>query len=159
MITERKWRLLAVLLLAPLLATGCASRADTLQEGYYTAIAADFDEYGWKEYVTIYISDNRIITVEYNASNLSGFIKSWDMSYMQIMNAQDGTYPNKYTREYAEALLNRQDPDKVDVITGATTSHTSFQMLAAAAIAQSQAGDKSVAYVEIPHSEEEHPQT
>lgn len=134
---------------------GCARSTDALQSGYYTAVAAEFDEHGWKEYVTIYVSDNRIITVEYNATNLSGFVKSWDMTYMRVMNAEDGTYPNKYTREYAEALVSRQDPMKVDVISGATHSHASFQLLSQAAIEKAEQGDKNVAYIVIPPAEEE----
>lgn len=145
--------LLAALLATLFLLGGCAQKAEGLQGGYYTAIAADFDNYGWKEYVTIYVSDNRIITTEYNAANASGFIKSWDMAYMKTMNAVDGTYPNEYTRIYAEALVNRQDPDEVDVVTGATHSHDSFRLLADAAIEQAKKGDKNVAYVHIPSSD------
>ncbi|MDL2259066.1 FMN-binding protein [Eubacteriales bacterium OttesenSCG-928-K08] len=143
-------RVAALILLLCVFFTGCSTSSGSMQDGYYTAIAEFFDDFGWKEYVTIYVSDNRIITVEYNASNSSGFIKSWDMDYMRTMNAKDGTYPNKYTREYADALLNEQDPYMVDAITGATHSYTSFQMLAEAAITKAQNGDKTVAYVNIP---------
>lgn len=151
------WRSLALLLLFLLLLGGCTRDSDALQDGYYTAQAAAFDNHGWKEYVTIYVSDNRIITVEYNAANSSGFLKSWDMTYMSTMNATDGTYPNKYTREYADALLNRQDPAKVDAISGATHSYYSFQLLAAASIEQSRNADKAVALVDIPLIEDGDP--
>lgn len=152
---KRTLRLLPLLALMLMLLGGCAQDTGALQDGYYTAEAADFDEHGWKEYVTIYVSDNRIITVEYNAANPSGFIKSWDMNYMQVMNKTDGTYPNKYTREYAEALIRRQEPAEVDAITGATHSHVSFQLLSEAAIEQAKNGDKNVAYVYIPPTEQE----
>ena len=42
-----------------------------------------------------------IVSVEYNAENASGFIKSWDNAYMQTMLHTNGTYPNEYTRYYA----------------------------------------------------------
>ncbi|MFP3042514.1 FMN-binding protein [Treponema primitia] len=122
---------------------------DKLPDGYFTAAAAEFDAHGWKEFITIYIDNNRIVTVEYNAKNASGFLKSWDMEYMRQMNAVTGNYPTKYTRGYAQALLNRQDPNKIDAIAGATDSYKSFKILARAVIDQARAGDKKVAQVEL----------
>ncbi|MDR1532445.1 MAG: FMN-binding protein [Clostridiales bacterium] len=123
--------------------------ANTLRDGYYSAEASEFDSYGWKEFVTIYVRGGRIITVEYNAYNASGFIKSWDMNYMRVMNAQSNSYPNKYTRAYAADLLETQRPNEVDVITGATTSGHSFRRLSALAIARAKAGDTSVAFIKL----------
>ncbi|WP_010258005.1 major membrane immunogen [Treponema primitia] len=125
------------------------SGGDKLQDGYFTAAAAEFDANGWKECITIYIDNNRIVTVEYNAKNASGFLKSWDMEYMRQMSAVAGNYPTKYTRVYAQALLNRQDPDKIDALAGATHSYKSFKVLARAVIDQARAGDKKVALVEL----------
>jgi major membrane immunogen (membrane-anchored lipoprotein) len=126
-----------------------AARSSGLADGYYTAEVASFDAYGWKEFVSIYVNNNKIATVEYNAKNESGFIKSWDMDYMRVMNAADGTYPNKYTRAYSVSLLNRQDPHRIDALAGATYSYITFRLLAAAAIAQARAGDKNVALVDL----------
>jgi major membrane immunogen (membrane-anchored lipoprotein) len=134
---------------------GCAKGTAQLQDGYYTAEFAQYDDHGWKEFLTIYVYGNRIVTAEYNAKNLSGFIKSWDMDYMRTMNATDGTYPNEYTRVYSEALLNGQTPDQVDAITGATTSHDSFQRLAQATIAQALKGDKNIVLLDQPPAEHE----
>ena len=39
----------------------------------------------------------------------------------------NGTYPNEYTRYYANQLLEGQGEGGVDAITGATSSHSSFQ--------------------------------
>ncbi len=144
-----KLKLLLFALLATLLLLSCKEKNNEMHDGFYTAEAAVFDKHGWKEYITISVSKNTIITVDYNAKNSSGFIKSWDMRYMRQMNAEDGTYPNKYTRDYSEALLNRQDPEKVDVIAGATHSHFSFQQLVRAAISQAIAGDENVVFIEL----------
>lgn len=141
--------LLLAALLSLLFLTACQSGERAMQDGFYSAQAAELDEHGWKEYITIYVSNGTIVTVDYNAKNASGFIKSWDMAYMTTMNAVDKTYPNKYTREYAEALVDRQDPNRIDVITGATHSHHSFQLLAQAAINQAYVGDKNVIYVDL----------
>lgn len=136
-------------LLAALLFCSCSSSGNGMVDGFYTAEAAEFDEHGWKEYITIYVKNGAIITVDYNAKNASGFIKSWDMEYMRVMYSTDGTYPNEYTRVYADALLNQQDPGKVDAIAGATHSHGSFQQLAEAAIQQAVLGDENVVFVNL----------
>ena len=130
--------------------TGCNSDANTLKDGYYTA-EDTVGSFGWFEFITIYVDDGRIVSVEYNAKNASGFIKSWDMDYMRVMNSTDGTYPNEYTRTYANELLESQKVEDVDAIAGATESHTSFVQLANAALEKARAGDFSVALVDVKH--------
>ncbi len=140
--------ILAVVLLAiPL--TACDSGSD-LQDGYYTARAADYN-FGWKEYVTIMVKGGSIVSVEYNAENPSGFIKSWDNAYMQTMLHSNGTYPNEYTRYYAGQLLEGQGKTAIDAITGASSSHTSFQKLAQAVLEQARKGDSSILSVDTAH--------
>lgn len=145
--------LLAAILMCMLLSACSQTQVSQMQDGYYTAEAAHFDAHGWKEFMTIYVNNNKIVTVEYNAKNASGFIKSWDMNYMRDMMANDGTYPNKYARDYAAGLLNKQNPDAVDALSGATHSYGSFKLLAEAVIAQAKTGDKSVVFVEFPSEE------
>lgn len=132
------------------LLTACSETAPTLNTGYYTAESTEFDELGWKQFVTIYVSSGKIITVEYNAKNASGLLKSWDMHYMRVMNSSSGTYPSHFARAYSNNLLNRQEASSIDVVTGATYSHDCFQLLANAAIVQSQNGDSSIAFVDLP---------
>ena len=146
----RKLFFLVVLLNLSFLFSACSQNSSEMKDGYYTAEAASFDSYGWKEYVTIYVSNDKIVTVEYNAFNPSGFIKSWDLDYMRTMNMEVGTYPNEYAREYAVALINWQDINAVDAVSGATSSHISFQMLVDAAVVKAKEGDKQVASVNLP---------
>lgn len=140
--------LLSVLLMVSAL-TACGSQTG-LQDGYYTAQAAEFN-FGWKEYVTILVKGGNIISVEYNAENASGFIKSWDNAYMQTMLHANGTYPNEYTRYYAGQLLDGQGEGSIDVITGASSSHKSFQVLAQAVLEQARRGDSSIVLVDTMH--------
>ena len=123
---------LALLLVAAL--TSCGGE-NTLQDGYYTAQAAEYS-HGWKEY---------------NAENASGFIKSWDNAYMQTMLHSNGTYPNEYTRYYAGQLLEGQGNGGIDALTGATSSHSSFQKLAEAVLEQARKGDSSIMLVDTAH--------
>ena len=65
---RRTWILLFMILLL----AGCGKNEE-LQDGYYTAQASEYN-FGWKEYVTIMVKGGRIVSVEYNAENASGFI-------------------------------------------------------------------------------------
>lgn len=139
--------LLSVLLIALLTACGSKTTENELQDGYYTAQAAEFS-HGWKEYVTIIVKGGSIVSVEYNAENASGFIKSWDSNYMQTMLHSNGTYPNEYTRYYANQLLEGQGEGSIDALSGASSSHGSFQLLAKAVLEQARLGDSSIVFVD-----------
>ncbi|MCI9148737.1 MAG: FMN-binding protein [Hungatella sp.] len=138
-----------VFLLLMFTVTACGEKAD-LQDGYYTAQASEFS-YGWKEYVTIMVKGGSIVSVEYNAENASGFIKSWDNAYMQTMLHSNGTYPNEYTRYYAGLLLEDQQAEGIDALSGATSSCSSFKMLAAAVLEQARKGDSGIVSVNTSH--------
>ncbi len=137
--------MLLALLAVPL--TACGTEQEGLQDGYYTAQAAQYS-FGWKEYITIMVKGGSIVSVEYNAENASGFIKSWDNAYMQNMLHSNGTYPNEYTRYYAGQLLEGQGETDIDALTGASTSHSSFLKLAEAVLEQARRGDSGVVYVD-----------
>lgn len=137
--------LMSLLLTAPLL-TSCGGQTG-LQDGYYTAQASEYN-FGWKEYITILVKGGSIISVEYNAENASGFIKSWDNAYMQTMLHSNGTYPNAYMRYYAGQLLEDGRADGIDALTGASSSHKSFQKLAEAVLEQAKKGDSSIIIVD-----------
>lgn len=140
--------LISLLLMTPLL-TACGDQ-EGLQDGYYTAQASEFS-HGWKEYITILVKGGSIVSVEYNAENASGFIKSWDNTYMQNMLQVTGTYPNEYTRNYANQLLEGQGEEGIDALSGATSSHGSFQILSQAVLEQARMGDSSIAIVDTEH--------
>ena len=137
--------LVALLLMAPLM-TACGNQ-EGLQDGYYTAQASEFS-HGWKEYITILVKGGSIVSVEYNAENASGFIKSWDNAYMQTMFHSTGTYPNQYTRYYAGQLLEGQGKEGIDALSGASSSYGSFQKLMAAVLEQAGKGDSSIVFVD-----------
>ena len=139
-----------VLILAGLMMLTACGEQEGLQDGYYTAQAADFN-FGWKEYITIMVKGGNIVSVEYNAENASGFIKSWDNAYMQTMLHTNGTYPNEYTRNYASQLLEGQGEGGIDAISGASSSHGTFQVLAQAVLEQARKGDSGIAIVEASH--------
>ena len=139
----------ALALLLGVSLSACGSKTD-LQDGYYPAQAAEYS-HGWKEYITIMVKGGSIVSVEYNAENASGFIKSWDNAYMQTMLHSNGTYPNEYTRYYAGQLLAGQGNGTIDALSGASSSYDSFQKLAAAVLEQARKGDSSIMLVDTAH--------
>lgn len=139
--------LIFLLFVLPL--TACSEETE-LQDGYYTAQAQDFS-HGWKEYITIMVKGGSIVSVEYNAENASGFIKSWDNAYMQTMLHSNGTYPNEYTRYYANQLLEGRRNDDIDAISGASSSYGSFLKLSEAVLEQARKGDSDIAVVDTSH--------
>lgn len=126
--------------------TGC-SMSDKMKDGYYTAEMSDFS-HGWKEYVCILVKNDEIVSAEFNAKSESGFIKAWDNEYMRNMGTIAGTYPNKYTREYVQQLMEEQKDIQVDMVTGATSSGNNFEKLTAAVIEQAKKGDSTIIIVE-----------
>lgn len=104
--------------------------------------------HGWQEYLIIQGKGGRIVSAEYNAKNESGFIKAWDNTYMKNMMSRQGTYPNKYTREYVQQLIDRQKNTDVDVVTGASNSGQNFVKLVEAVLEQAAAGDSMTVVVE-----------
>lgn len=126
--------------------SGC-NGFNSLKDGYYAAEMAEFS-HGWKEYLRIQVKNGAIVSAEYNAKNASGFIKAWDNSYMENMFDLQGTYPNKYTREYVQQLLDEQSGVQVDIITGATSSGNNFEKLVEAVLRQAESGNSETVLVE-----------
>ncbi|HCD42711.1 MAG TPA: FMN-binding protein [Lachnoclostridium sp.] len=127
--------------------SGCKKQESRLEDGFYTVEMSDYNN-GWKEFVTIRVSGNKIVTVEYNARNASGFIKSWDIPYMRNMLDKKGTYPNRYTRTYAANFLAAQSDKGIDAVTGASISGGNFQKMASLLMEKARKGDDSLGIVE-----------
>lgn len=126
---------------------GCGNASGAKQDGYYTAEMESYS-HGWKEYVCILVKNDTIISIEFNAKDPSGFIKAWDNAYMENMKTISGTYPNEYTRLYGSRLIESQDIEAVDTVTGATSSGGNFYKLVNAAMEQAREGNPEVAIVE-----------
>ena len=129
--------------------TACSADDSSIKDGYYTAEAAEFDAHGWKEYVTICVSGGRIIFIEYNAFDPTGFVKSWDMNYMRVMNALHNTYPNAYTRYYGKQFLSSQGTGEIIPLSGASMSYESFIRLADAALENARQGNVETRLVQF----------
>ncbi|MDR0924643.1 MAG: FMN-binding protein [Hungatella sp.] len=146
--SQRKRFLTAFLVLMLVFSlSGCKKQESRLVDGFYTVEMSDYNN-GWKEFVTIRVSGNKIVTVEYNAKNSSGFIKSWDIPYMRNMLDRKGTYPNRYTRTYAANFLAVQSDVGIDAVSGASVSGGNFQKMASLLMEKARKGDDSLGIVE-----------
>lgn len=133
------------LLLCALPLNGCGSAS--LKDGFYTAQMSDYS-HGWKEYLCIMVKDDNIVYAEFNAKNPSGYIKAWDNAYMENMAAVCTTYPNDYTRKYVAQLIESQNTDGIDTISGASHSGSNFLKLASAVIEQAIDGNPNTIIVQ-----------
>lgn len=130
-----------------LLLSGCSLKSE-MKDGFYTAEMSDYS-HGWREYLCILVKNDKIVYAEFNAKDPSGYIKAWDNSYMRNMLTYGGsTYPNEYTRAYVAQLVEAQDPEGVDAVTGATSSGGNFAKLSAAVVEQALKGDSTTVIVE-----------
>lgn len=137
------WLLFPMLLL---ILSGCSLNTE-MKDGFYTAEMAEYS-HGWKEYLCIFVKNDKIVYAEFNAKDPSGYIKAWDNAYMNNMYSQTGTYPNAYTRDYVAQLIETQDPDQVDAVSGASHSGSNFDKLSHAVVEQAKKGDFTIVVVE-----------
>lgn len=99
--------------------------------------------------MTLYVSNGRIVTVEFNSKSSSGFARSWDVRCMRgEAMAQDQHY-RMAIREYAAALVDKQQPAAVGPLQVCVKTHKPFQALAEAAVSQAKSGIKDVAVVAL----------
>jgi len=102
---------------------------ETLTDGIYTAEAKDFDDHGWKAMVTVAVKNGKIANVFFDEINQDGMLKSFDPEYANNMKSKSGTTPLDAQVSLASALIEKQDAEKVDAVTGATHTSESFKAL------------------------------
>ena len=123
--------LIAILVLA--LVVGCTSDEAKFEDGTYTAESQP-DERGWKGVIEIVVEGGEIVSVDYDELDEEGNRKSEDDEYAEAMKGASGVSPAEAYEQLETALVNRQDPDEIDLVTGATSSSEQFKSLAKEAL-------------------------
>ena len=119
-------------------------------DGVYKVEGDAFDEYGWKPFLELTIKDDQITNVVYDAKNEAGKLKTADAEYKKNMEAKTGTYPEKYSKELVQQLLDKQVISQVDTITGATQSSDKFTALVEYALDDmAEVGDTNPAIIKL----------
>ncbi|AAC65160.1 MULTISPECIES: FMN-binding protein [Treponema] len=114
----------------------------SIPNGTYRATYQDFDENGWKDFLEVTFDGGKMVQVVYDYQHKEGRFKSQDADYHRVMYASSGIGPEKAFRELADALLEKGNPEMVDVVTGATVSSQSFRRLGAALLQSARRGEK-----------------
>lgn len=109
----------------------------SLKDGVYYAEEKDFDDHGWKAMATVVVKDGKIAAVFFDEINKDGKLKSFDPEYAKNMKAKTGTTPFDAQTALAASLVEKQNPDNVDAVTGATHTVDKFKTLVKEALAGS----------------------
>ena len=112
-----------------------------LQDGEYSLKELNPDAHGWSTYINMTVEGGKITAVDWNYVNGEGTLKSEDEGYQQAMTEKSGVGPKEYIPQLANSLIEKQNADEVEVVTGATSSSYNFKMYAVQLIHAAQKGD------------------
>jgi len=146
---------LLIFVIVPLIS--CGGNNSMFKDGCYSAVASDYDSRGWKDYLTIIVSGGEIIHAEYNAFNMRGFVKTWDMDLKRDMYDLNRTYPSAYIRYYTRYLLQYQSTEGINVMSGASESYPLFIALGKAVLENAREGNNVTVEVHVDGENEESP--
>lgn len=146
---QRFIAILAAAALMVLALTGCNTQAPKVyQDGTYTAEFAQYDSYGYKDFVKATVKGGAVIEVVYDGKDEAGMLKTEDTKYEADMKALQDTYPLKYSADLENQYMQTQDIDQVDALANATYSSDSFRALFTALEQRMQDGDTTLVVVE-----------
>lgn len=119
-------------------------------DGVYKVEADAFDDKGWKPFLELTIKGDKITNVVFDYKDQSGNLKTADAEYKKNMEAATKTYPEKYTKELTQQLIDKQVISQVDAVTGATTSSKNFTALVEYALDDmAEVGDTQPAVIKL----------
>ncbi|GAB6086796.1 FMN-binding protein [Alkaliphilus crotonatoxidans] len=103
------------------------------EDGTHTA-EGEPDERGWKAMIEITVADGRITEVNYEEENEEGNLKSEDEEYNQRWEEASGVSAPEAYEQLENSLIENQNPEQVDMVTGATSASEKFVELATEAL-------------------------
>ncbi|WP_052447277.1 FMN-binding protein [Clostridium polynesiense] len=118
--------LIAATVLSLTMLAGCGNKSD-FKDGKYKAEYDKEDTRGWKAFTEIEVKGGKIVSANYDYVNKEGKLKSKDEGYNKAMKEKSKTSPAEYGPALGKALVDKQDPAKVDKVTGATHSWEQFK--------------------------------
>lgn len=151
---RRFWIACLICLMSLSLLMGCGGKTKkassaVLIDGEYKAEFAEFDSNGYKDFLRVTVKDGKISSVEYNAMDANGNLKTDDEKFGAKMEKVNGTSPKRFSADLANQLIENGNIEGVDDVAGATWSSNSFRALFNALHENNmQTGDTTVAIVE-----------
>lgn len=116
------------------------------EEGVYSVQEGEFDDHGWKPMVTLIVENGKITKAYYDEINEEDQLKSFDQDYLERWKENSGENLLTAGPKLAEALIEQQDPDGIDDISGATSTCEKFKDLVATVLEESPQSDEGNGY-------------
>ncbi|MBC2017339.1 extracellular electron transfer flavoprotein PplA [Listeria seeligeri] len=98
----------------------------TMTDGTYKLEEKNYDDKGWKAFMSIEVKDGKITKANYDYKNEDGKLKSEDADYEKAMKEAQGTGPQEYLKQLSDSLVKNQSASTVEVVSGATHSSDAF---------------------------------
>lgn len=111
-------------------ATGDRSSTVLPMNATYHAQNEDFDAHGWKAVLSVKFENGRVTAVGFDEIDKDNNRKSNDEAYAAQMSKVSKATPKEVYTALAQKLLDAQDPDRVDAVSGATSTSKTFVDLA-----------------------------
>ncbi|MBM7616060.1 FMN-binding protein [Alkaliphilus hydrothermalis] len=105
------------------------------EDGKYEA-EGEVDERGWKPFIEITVADGKITEVSYDEINEEEQLKTEDEEYNAKWKEKSGVSAPEAYPQLEQDLIEKQNVEKVDAVTGATSSSESFKEMAKKALAK-----------------------
>ncbi len=103
-----------------------SSLVSGLKDGKYKG-ATPADDYGYRHEIMFEIKKGKMISVDYDEINAAGHAKQSDEEYGKRM-ITSGTTPAIAYPKYENQMLEKQDFNKIDAVSGASYSNYRFRL-------------------------------
>ena len=103
-----------------------SSLVSRLKDGVYKG-ASPADDFGYRHSVTFEMKGGQMISVDYDEINAEGHGKRSNQEYGDAMK-QSGTTPAIAYPSYEKQMLEKQDFNKIDAVSGASYSDYRFRL-------------------------------
>ncbi|WP_390405137.1 extracellular electron transfer flavoprotein PplA [Lacticaseibacillus jixiensis] len=113
-----------------------------MKDGTYTLEEKNYS-HGYRVVFSIDVKGGKIVASHYDNVDKNGKSKTKDTEYEKSMKKVNKVGPVEYTKALNDALVKKQNPSEVDVVSGATHSSEAFIGYAQQLINAAQAGNTS----------------
>lgn len=127
--------------------TNTKASQEELKDGTYT-LETPMSDNGWKTEVSMVVKDGKITSVDYDSYDKDGHKKSEDEEYQTKMKDKSGTSSNEAIKQLVDQLLEKQTPEEVDTVSGASHTSEAFKEQMSKLIEAAKKGDTQKIMVE-----------
>ena len=141
--------LLAATMVSTVALTGCSAdsanndKVGNAKAGEVVELEGQQDQYGWFPHMRLTFDGDTLTEVYFDYVDDAGAKKSQDEEYNSTMKEKTGRSAKDAMNLLREALIETQDPSKVDIVTGATQSSVEFITMATQGFDQYKNGETS----------------